>query len=123
SVTLELAAISIVLSFIAGVILALARLSPIRPLSIVATIYIEGVRALRCLRVIFFFFLFFARPRIIGVKLEPFTAGVIAMSAFTAALVSEIVRAGVLAVPKGLIEAAQSQGFSGAQILRIVSLP
>ncbi|HEV3087341.1 MAG TPA: amino acid ABC transporter permease [Candidatus Elarobacter sp.] len=120
-VTLELAAISIVLSFIAGVILALARLSPIRPLSIVATIYIEGMRALPVLLVIFFSF--FALPRIIGVKLEPFTAGVIAMSAFTAALVAEIVRAGVLAVPKGLIEAAESQGLSAGQIVRIVTLP
>jgi putative glutamine transport system permease protein len=79
------------------------------------------MRALPVLLVIFF--AFFALPRIIGVKLEPFTAGVIAMSAFTAALVAEIVRAGILAVPKGIVEAAQSQGLSGTQILRIVTLP
>jgi len=120
-VTLVLAAISIVISFVAGVFLALGRLSRFRPLSIVATIYIEGMRALPVLLVIFF--AYFALPRIIGVKLDPFAAGVIAMSAFTAALVAEIVRAGILAVPKGLIEAAQSQGLSGAQILRIITLP
>ena len=120
-VTLELAAISIVLSFIAGVLLALARLSRFRPLSVAATIYIEGMRALPVLLVIFF--AYFALPRVIGIKLEPFVAGVIAMSAFTAALIAEIVRAGILAVPAGLIEAAQAQGFTGAQTLRIVALP
>jgi aspartate/glutamate/glutamine transport system permease protein len=120
-VTLELAAIAIAISFVAGIVLALARLSRWRALSVVATLYIEGVRALPLLLVIFF--AYFALPRIIGVKLDPFTAGAIALSAFTAALVAEIVRAGILAVPKGLIEAAASQGLSQAQILRIVTLP
>jgi aspartate/glutamate/glutamine transport system permease protein len=120
-ITLELAAISIAISFVAGVLLALGRLSPFRPLSLVVTAYVEGMRALPVLLVIFF--AYFALPRIIGVKLDPFVAGVIAMSAFTAALVAEIVRAGILAVPKGLTEAALSQGLSQAQILRIVTLP
>ena len=120
-VTLELAAIAIAISFVAGIVLALARLSRWHVLRIVATIYIEGMRALPLLLVIFF--AYFALPRIIGVKLDPFTAGAIALSAFTAALVAEIVRAGILAVPKGLLEAAASQGLSQAQILRIVTLP
>ncbi len=119
--TLELAAVSIAISFAGGVALALARLSRFRPLSVAATMYIEGMRALPVLLVIFF--AYFALPRVIGVKLEPFAAAVIALSAFTAALVAEIVRAGILSVPAGLIEAAQSQGFTGAQIMRIVSLP
>jgi putative glutamine transport system permease protein len=119
--TLELAAIAIAISFACGVLLALGRLSRFRPLSVLATIYIEGMRALPVLLVIFF--AYFALPRMIGVKLQPFTAGAIALSAFTAALVAEIVRAGILAVPKGLVEAAQSQGLSGSQILRIITLP
>jgi His/Glu/Gln/Arg/opine family amino acid ABC transporter permease subunit len=52
------------------------------------------MRALPVLLVIFFAYL--ALPRIIGMKLTPFTAGAIALSAFTAALVAEIVRAGIL---------------------------
>ena len=119
--TLGLAAVAIAVSFVAGVLLALGRLSRLRPLSVLATIYIEGMRALPVLLVIFF--AYFALPRIIGMKLQPFTAGAIALSAFTAALVAEIVRAGILAVPKGLVEAAQSQGLSGGQILRIITLP
>jgi putative glutamine transport system permease protein len=120
-ITLELAAISIAISFVAGALLALGRLSRFRALSLIVTAYVEGMRALPVLLVIFF--AYFALPRIIGVKLDPFVAGVIAMSAFTAALVAEIVRAGILAVPKGLTEAALSQGLSQAQILRIITLP
>jgi putative glutamine transport system permease protein len=120
-ITLALAAVSIAVSFVLGVLLALARLSRVRPLSIAATIYIEGMRALPTLLVIFF--AFFALPRIIGFKLAPFTAGAVALSAFTAALIAEIVRAGILAVPKGLTEAAQSQGLSGGQTMRIITLP
>lgn len=119
--TIELAAISIALSFVAGLFLALARLARFRPVSVLATFYIEGIRALPVLLIIFFSY--FALPRIIGMKLEPFVAGVIGLSAFTAALVAEIVRAGILAVPKGLVEAAQSQGLSGTQTLRIIVLP
>jgi len=120
-VTLALAAISIAVSFVLGVLLALARLSRFRPLSVVATIYIEGMRALPVLLVIFF--AFFALPRLIGTSLSPFAAGAIALSAFTAALVAEIVRAGILAVPPGIVEAARSQGLSGAQVMRLISLP
>ena len=119
--TLGLAAVAIATSFVLGVLLALARLSSLRPLSVVATIYIEGMRALPVLLVIFF--AFFALPRLIGTSLSPFAAGAIALSAFTAALVAEIVRAGILAVPPGIVEAARSQGLSGAQVMRLISLP
>jgi aspartate/glutamate/glutamine transport system permease protein len=119
--TLLLAAISIAISFVAGVLLALARLSRAALLHVPATIYIEGMRALPVLLVIFF--AYFGLPRIIGVKLEPFTAGVIAMSAFTASLIAEIVRSGILAVPSGIREAALSQGFGGYDMLRLIILP
>ncbi|MFN2459791.1 MAG: amino acid ABC transporter permease [Candidatus Velthaea sp.] len=119
--TLELAALSIVISFVAGVVLALGRLARNPLVRWPCTLYIEVMRALPVLLVIFF--CYFALPTIIHVNLQPLTAGVIAMSAFTASLIAEIVRAGILAVPKGLIEAAQSQGLREAQILRLVTLP
>lgn len=119
--TLEVAAASIAISFVLGVALALGRLSRIAIVRWPCTAYIEGMRALPVLLVIFF--AFFALPKIIGIQLEPLAAGIIAMSTFTAALVAEIVRAGILAVPRGLIEAAQSQGLNPAQVLRLVTLP
>jgi len=119
--TLELAAIAITVSFIFGVLLALGRLSRVAIIRWPCTLYIEGMRALPVLLVIFF--CYFALPKLIGIKLQPFTAGAIAMSIFTAALVAEIVRAGILAVPKGLTEVALSQGLRPAQVLRLITLP
>jgi putative glutamine transport system permease protein len=119
--TLALAGLAIAISLVAGIVLALARLSTIRPLSAVATVYIEGMRALPVLLVIFFSY--FALPGIIGIKLSSFAAGTIAMSAFTAALIAEIVRAGILAVPRGIREAASAGGLSDAQAMRLIVLP
>jgi len=119
--TLALAGIAIAISLVAGIFLALARLSRIRPLSAIATVYIEGMRALPVLLVIFFSY--FALPGIIGIKLSSFAAGTIAMSAFTAALIAEIVRAGIVAVPRGIREAAAAGGLSDAQAMRLIVLP
>lgn len=120
-VTLALAALSIAISFVAGTLLALARLSRSALLRWPAIAYIEGMRALPVLLVILFAYL--GLPKLLGVKFSPFTAGVIAMSAFTAALIAEIVRAGILSVPRGVVEAAQAQAFSATDRLRLIVLP
>jgi putative glutamine transport system permease protein len=120
-VTLGLATLSIVISLVFGIALALARLAANRALSIVATTYIEGVRALPVLLIIYFCYL--ALPQIIGIRLSSFAAGTLAMSAFTAALIAEIVRAGILAVPAGIREAAAASGLGGGQTMRLIVLP
>ncbi len=119
--TLSLAAVSIAISFVLGLLLALARLSRFPLLHYPALLYIEIVRSLPLLLIIFF--TYFALPPLIGVRLEPFPAGVIALSGFTAALLAEIIRAGILSVNRGIVEAAQAQGLTQAQSLRFVVLP
>jgi putative glutamine transport system permease protein len=120
-VTLGLAALSIVVSFALGTLLALARLSRLPLVRWPATVYIEVMRALPVLLVILFAYL--GLPNLLGVKFSPFTAAVIAMSTFTAALVAEIVRAGILSVPRGIVEAAEAQGFPATARLRLIVLP
>ena len=119
--TISLAAIAIAISFAIGMLLALARLSRVAWLRWPATLYIEVMRALPLLLVIVY--TYFALPRALHTKLPPFAAGVIAMSAFTSSLVAEIIRAGILAVPRGIVEAAESQGFRGTAIMRMIVLP
>lgn len=119
--TLGLAAISIVISFVAGLLLALARLSRVPLLRYPATLYIETVRSLPLLLIILF--TFFSSRQLVGVQFDPFVAGVIALSVFTAALLAEIIRAGILSVNRGIVEAAHAQGFSGAQVLSQITLP
>ena len=114
-VTVKFALCAIAIAFVLGILLALARLSKNPWMRWPATIYIEGMRALPMLLVIVY--VYFAVPRWVGIKFSPFTAGVIAMSCFSASLVAEIVRAGILAVPRGIIEAAESQGLRGSTIM------
>jgi aspartate/glutamate/glutamine transport system permease protein len=120
-VTVKLALCAIAIAFVLGIVLALARLSKYPWMRWPATIYIEGMRALPMLLVIVY--VYFALPRTLGMKFSPFTAGVIAMSCFSASLVAEIVRAGILAVPRGIVEAAESQGLSGWTIMQKIVLP
>lgn len=120
-VTLELAVASIAISFVLGIGLALGRLSPLAAIRWPVTAYVEGMRALPVFLIILFSYL--ALPRLLGINLSPFVAGVIAMSTFTAALVAEIVRAGILAVPAGIVEAARSQGFRTSDRMRLIVLP
>lgn len=118
--TLAVAGLSIVLSFVLGLGLAFARLSKLALIRSPATFYIEVMRALPVLLVIFF--TYFALPQI-GLRLSPFAAGVAAMSAFTASLVAEIVRAGILSVAPGLVEAAAAQGLTRLQTMWLIVLP
>ena len=120
-VTLSLAAISIVLSFVLGTLLALGRLSRIALVRWPVAFYVEVMRALPVLLVILFAYL--GLPVLLGVKLDPFVAGVVAMTAFTAALIAEIVRAGILSVPRGIVEAAESQALTARDRLRLIVLP
>jgi putative glutamine transport system permease protein len=120
-VTVKLALCAIAIAFVLGILLALARISKSPWMRWPATIYIEGMRALPMLLVIVY--VYFAVPRTLGIKFSPFTAGVIAMSCFSASLVAEIVRAGILAVPRGIVEAAESQGLRGSTIMQKIVLP
>ncbi len=52
-----------------------------------------------------------------------FTALLLGLVIYTGAYIAEVVRAGILAVPKGQIEAARAQGFTRRQILRLIVLP
>ena len=119
-VTAKLAISAIVIALVVGILMALGRLSRHAWIRWPITIYIEGMRALPMLLIIMY--TYFAVPRL-GLKLTPFEAGVIAMGMFEASLIAEIVRAGILAIPRGIVEAAESQGLRGTTIMQKVVLP
>lgn len=68
------------------------------------------------------FLLYFGGPYV-GIALDAEPAGVLALSVYGAAYVSEVVRAGFEAVPRGHIEAAECAGLSRSQIVRRILLP
>ncbi|CEH31499.1 glutamine ABC transporter permease [Aneurinibacillus migulanus] len=119
-VTLEVAAISIVLSFIIAIVFAIVRYMKIPILSQLVFLWVEMIRNLPLLLIIFF--VFFAL-RDVGIKLEIFSAAIAALTIFESAMISEIIRSGLMSVDKGQIEAARASGLNYAQTLRYIILP
>ena len=119
--TLRLALPAIVLGFILGTLIGLARLSRARWLSLPATIYVEFFRGVPLVMVIFWFW--FIIPTLLGRSLPEYSVALTAFVIFEAAYLAEIVRAGIQSVPRGQVEAATATGLSQAQMMRHVILP
>ncbi|WP_042200886.1 amino acid ABC transporter permease [Paenibacillus camerounensis] len=119
-ITLIVAFVSIILSFIIGVVVGVIRYAEVPVLSPVMFFLVELIRNLPLLLIIFF--VRFALPEI-GIKLGLITAAIAALTVFEAAMIAEIVRGGLAAVDKGQIEAARSSGLSSFQTLWHIVLP
>ncbi len=119
--TLALAVPSIVLGFILGVGVALARLSARGWLHGPATAYVQLIRGVPLVMVVFWFWFFI--PIAVGVPLPQYWVALIAFVVFEAAYLGEIVRAGIQSVPRGQVEAAEASGLGYGPTLRFVILP
>lgn len=119
-VTLEVAVVSIILSFIIGSILGILRYLKIPVLSLVVGIVVDIIRNLPLLLIIFF--TYFALPQI-GIQFSIFWSAVVALTIFESAMLSEIIRGGLLAVPKGQMEAGISTGLTKGQTIFYIVLP
>ena len=118
-VTLVMAVVAIVGSLILGTLLALARLARNPLVHYPAVVYIELIRALPVLYLIFFAFFGGAR---FGLR-DPIVAATLALIVYTSAVNAEIVRAGVLSIERGQVEAARALGLSYSETMRLVVLP
>ena len=86
-----------------------------------AVAYIEMIRGMPLLLLIFWFY--YLAPVVTGQTMPAFTTTMFCFMIFTGAYVGEIVRAGVIALPKGQMEASRSSGLSHVQAMRFVILP
>lgn len=119
--TLRLAIPAIVLGFLLGIFIGLARLAHAPWIRVPATIYVEIFRGVPLVMVIFWFW--FIIPQLLRLPIPEYGVALTAFVIFEAAYFGEIVRAGVQSVPRGQAEAARAVGLSGAQALRFVVLP
>jgi His/Glu/Gln/Arg/opine family amino acid ABC transporter permease subunit len=118
-VTVMMAVVSIIASLILGTLIALARISRNPLLHYPATAYIELIRGLPVLYLIFFAFFGGAR---FGLR-DPVIAATLALIVYTSAVNAEIVRAGILSIERGQVEAARALGLSYWRTMRLVVLP
>ncbi len=118
-VTLKISAVSLVLSSLLGLVTAICRLSESFAARAIARTYLELIRNTPLLVQLFFIYFVFSPM----VDLSRFSSAVLALSLFEGAYASEIIRAGILAIPRGQWEAADSIGLGRFRTYRHVVLP
>jgi polar amino acid transport system substrate-binding protein len=119
-VTLEVSVLGMVVAIIVGLGLAIARRYGQWIVVTIAVGTIETIRGTPLL--IQILFVFYGLPNI-GIKLDPFVAGVLALGLNYAAYEAENYRAGLEAIPRGQMEAAVALNLTQAQALRLVIVP
>lgn len=119
-VTIRITALSIAIGLIIGFLTGLARVWPNVIFRTIAGAYIELIRGTPLLVQIFI--VYFGLPAL-GMNLDPFIAGMIAMGINSGAYVGEIVRGGIESIAKGQMEAARSLGLTYWQAMRYIILP
>jgi len=118
--TLVLSLGAIVAALVLGTIVAFGRVSAHRLVRIAATFYVEFLRNIPLL--VLLYFIYFLLPAL-GLRFSPFVSALIGMALHESAYMTEILRAGLSAVPVGQYEAAQSQGMTRFQLQRHIVLP
>ena len=127
--TLQLTVTSAIGGLFFGTLLALARLSSIKPLSLAAAGYVNLMRSIPLILVIFWFFFLVPmlaqmitgaeRPPQIGAE----RTAIITFIMFEAAYFCEIMRAGIQSIAKGQVHSAYALGLTYGQAMRLVILP
>ena len=118
--TLWLSVLSFAGALAIGIIACGMNLQRSRLLRAPAKIYIDAVRATPLLAQLYF--LYFGLPRL-GFILPELVVGVLALSLNSGAYIAEIIRAGILSIPRGQVEAGVASGMTFAQRMRLVILP
>ena len=119
--TLRLAIPAIVLGFVLGIFIGLARLAEARWIRVPATAYVEFFRGVPLVMVIFW--IWFIMPQLLRLPIPEYGVALTAFVIFEAAYFGEIVRAGVQSVSRGQVEAATALGMTTTKTMAYVVLP
>lgn len=120
-ITLSISFLSLIIGTALGALLSLFKLSKVKILRAISTIYIEIVRGTPMMVQIAL--VYFGSYVIMGVNMDGFLAALIAVSLNSAAYVAEIIRSGIQSIDKGQREASKSLGLSDGQTMRYIILP
>jgi His/Glu/Gln/Arg/opine family amino acid ABC transporter permease subunit len=118
--TISIAAVSLLFSIIVGIIGGLCKTSKNKIIFNIASIYVNLIRSTPLLAQLYL--IFYGFPYI-GIRLSPFVTGVIALTLNSGAYITEIVRSGIQAIPKGQTDASLSMGMNYYTMMRKIILP
>lgn len=126
-ITIAISLCTLILGFLLGVIVCMARISRNKILSILGSIYIEFLRGTPLLVQIYI--IYFGLPTIgikfpdIGPVPSEYISAIVALSINSSAYIAEILRSGIQSVDKGQMEASRSLGFDYSTSMRLVIIP
>lgn len=118
--TLISSIIALIASVIIGTLMGILQLVPNKLISSLANIYVEFFRNIPLLVIVMFFYV--AVP-MMGLNLTGFQAGTIGLTIYTSSFIADNIRAGILSIPDGQMEAGLSQGFTRGQAMQYIVLP
>ncbi|MPY54219.1 amino acid ABC transporter permease [Streptomyces acidicola] len=121
--TLKAAALAMVIALPLGAILGIARMSDHRWVRVPAGVIVEFFRAIPVLLLMVFANQFYSESTQISSDERPLYAVVTGLVLYNASVLAEIVRAGILSLPKGQTEAAQAIGLRKTQVMSSILLP
>lgn len=124
--TLQLSIITVTLGLVFGTIVAFMKMSnwkvwKVKPLNLLATIYIEIIRGTPLLLQLYFFYFFL--PQVLPFEISKEQSIIIALVLNSAGYVAEIVRSGIAAVDPGQTEAARCLGLNATQTMQKIIIP
>lgn len=120
TLTLQLSLLSFTLGFFGGLAISIVRALAPKPLEVMLRLFVEIIRGTPM--TVQLFFVYYALP-MIGPRLDPFTASLIALSVNSAVYQSEYIRSTMNSIPRTQWEAALSLGFTGLSSMFYVVLP
>lgn len=120
-VTLKIVLVAGLLGFAFGIILAIFKISSSKALNWFADIYTSIFRGTPL--ILQLMIIYYGAPQIIGFEIAAYTAAVVSFSLNSGAYISEIIRAGILAVDRGQKEAAMALGVPSKRMMWDIILP
>ena len=119
-ITVRIAFFSIIFSLVLGLIVALVRMTP-GPIGMIGFVYIQVFRALSLY--VYILYIYFGLALVLHIDLDPFTAGIVALTVLNSAYMAEIYRAAIQAVDPGQREAARTLGLGSVSTFATVVFP
>ena len=119
--TVRIVLLALLIGSLLGTLLSLLKISRVKPLALLATVYISVFRGTPV--IVQLTILYFGLPQLVGIDLGVNFSAILALGLNSAAYISEIVRAGIASVDKGQTEAAMALGIPYRQMMQHIILP
>ena len=121
AVTLKIVGVAALIGFAIGIILALCKIGPFKGLKWFADFYTSIFRGTPL--ILQLLLIYYGTPQLFDIKVSAYTAAILAFGLNSGAYISEIIRAGILAVDKGQLEASMALGIPYKKMMKDIVLP